>query len=294
MQMMYNFTILACLFYVTYTIYNQLHDFMRMRLYYNLENLWKSIAEKGGTKEEKSRVDNIRNAVVCHDPDIPISSCPRGSCVCVPVGFQIHRPGLYEMSELMKVNLLYSFSDNPRRDQRTPPYSHGHHSSKQQQQQQQQQKEQHKQLHATSSSSSSVSATSDYGASASSSSSSPSLQSTDNPDRASLLAAEELWRGRSGSTNSLATPPPASVSAEEKRKTFASKSYSFGDLGPNASADSDQGDQPKQKPIKRSSVVGPSRPPPPKQLSKTERDLVRPTNFLKQPFYIHVRDPHTV
>ena len=144
----------------------------------------------------------------------------------------------------MKVNLLYSFPETPHREHHTPPHSKSHPQNPSQQQQQQQQPRQHNQLHATSSSSSSVSATSDYGASASSSSSSPSLQSTDDTERSNLLASEELWRGRSGSTNSLATPPPANqLSAEERRRSFASKSYSFGDLGPNASADSDQGER---------------------------------------------------
>ncbi|GFN98177.1 chromosome 7 open reading frame 43 [Plakobranchus ocellatus] len=271
-------------FHVTYTISNQLHDFMRMRLYYNLENMRKAVFEKGGTEKERAYVENLSNAVICHDPDIAISSCPRGSCVPVRVGFQIHKPGVYEMSEMMKVNLQYSFPETPHSHHPSPlPPSHTHG---------QQHNRHHNQFQANNSSSSSISATSEYGAS---SSSSPSLQSTDDPDRQSLLASEELWRGRSGSTTSLATPPPAShKSAEERRRSFASKSYSFGDLGPTASADSDQGDRHNHKPIKRSPAVPSSRPPPPRMLSQTERDLVRPSNFLKQPFYIHVKDPHTI
>lgn len=62
-----------------------------------------------------------------------------------------------------------------------------------------------------------------------------SFQSTDDH----LLASEELWRGRSGSTASLATPIMFQT-AEERRRSFAAKSYSFGDLGPTVSADSDE------------------------------------------------------
>lgn len=62
-----------------------------------------------------------------------------------------------------------------------------------------------------------------------------SFQSTDDH----LFASEELWRGRSGSTASLATPV-IFQSAEERRRSFAAKSYSFGDLGPTVSADSDE------------------------------------------------------
>ncbi|RUS70605.1 hypothetical protein EGW08_021633, partial [Elysia chlorotica] len=255
-------------FYVAYTIYNQLHDFMRMRLYYNLENMWKAVFQEGGTKEEKTRVETIRNSVVCHDPDIAISSCSRGSCVQVTVGFQIHQPGLYEMSELMKVNLLYSLPDNPQRDLHTSS-----HSQRQSKNSQHQHQHQHKQLYATSSSSSSVSATSDYGASASSSSS-PSLPSTDDADR-----PEEQGRGLSGSNSSLTTP----LTAEVKR-SFASKSYSFDDLE----------DPQIHKPIRRSFMGEPSRYAQPKQLCETEGELVRPKNFLKQPIYVYVRDPHTV
>lgn len=43
--------------------------------------------------------------------------------------------------------------------------------------------------------------------------------------------------------------------------------------------------------IKRSSAVPPPRPPPPRMFSQTERELIRPSNFLKQPFFIYISDP---
>ncbi|BFZ00538.1 hypothetical protein BsWGS_03577 [Bradybaena similaris] len=234
-------------FSVTYTISNQLHDFMSMRLYYNLDNMCRALTEQGGSEEEVSRVQHLRDSVVCHDPDTAISSCPRGSCVPIRVGFLIHKPGLYELSELMKVNLRYSLLEtqlSPVPDDR--------------------------ESHSTSSGDTNI-----------------SFQSTDDH----LFASEELWRGRSGSTASLATPV-IFQSAEERRRSFAAKSYSFGDLGPTVSADSDEAVNLRNKGhIKRSSAVPPPRPPPPRMFSQTERELIRPSNFLKQPFYIYISDP---
>ncbi|CAL1545299.1 unnamed protein product, partial [Lymnaea stagnalis] len=103
--------VLGKTFFVTYSISNQLYDFMSMRLYYNLENMCRNVLEHGGSKEEMNRVMQLKDAIVCHDPDIAVSACPRGSCVPIRVGFQIHEPGLYELSELMKVNLRYSLPD---------------------------------------------------------------------------------------------------------------------------------------------------------------------------------------
>lgn len=51
-----------------------------------------------------------------------------------------------------------------------------------------------------------------------------------------LAASTDLWRDRSGSTSSARSV--IVISAAERRQSFA-KSYSFGDLGPTQSADSD-------------------------------------------------------
>ncbi|XP_035829503.1 microtubule-associated protein 11 isoform X2 [Aplysia californica] len=237
-------------FYVTYCISNQLHDFMSMRLYFNMDNMYRNLIEQGASGEEFEKVVHLKDSVVCHDPDIAISSCPRGSSVPIQVGFQIHQPGLYELSELMKVNLRYSLPEKP-----SPPAPPDSRESR------------------TPSTDTSL-----------------SLQSPDDH----LLASEELWRGRSGSTASLATPVLLQT-AEERRRSFASKSYSFGDLGPTVSADSDEvAAHNKNKLIQRSPTVPPPRPQPPRMLSQTERELVRPSNFLKQPFYVYVQDPSTL
>ncbi|XP_059160404.1 uncharacterized protein LOC131943990 [Physella acuta] len=235
--------VLGKTFFVTFSISNQLHDFMSMRLYYNLENMYRNMLENGGSPEEMSRIQHLKDSIICHDPDIAGSSCPRGSCMPHRVGFQIHKPGLYELSELMKVNLRYSLPDT----QLSPVVDESGSSS---------------------------------------SDTSISFQSTDDH----LLASEELWRDRSGSTASLATPIMFQT-AEERRRSFASKSYSFGDLGPTVSAESDEvAGNARPKVIKRSSAVPPPRPPPPRLLSQSEKDLIKPSNFLKQPFYIYVKD----
>lgn len=101
-----------------------------------------------------------------------------------------------------------------------------------------------------------------------------------------LAASTELWRDRSGSTSSLHTP--TSHSAEERRKTFATKSYSFGDLGPTLSADSDDACRMRFKSIKRSTAVMPPRPPPPRNLRQAEKDLTNRSNFLKKSFKIYI------
>lgn len=51
-------------------------------------------------------------------------------------------------------------------------------------------------------------------------------------------ASEDLWRGRIGSTSSLERDQCAA-----RRESFATKSYSFGDFGPELSLDSDDGDR---------------------------------------------------
>lgn len=66
--------------------------------------------------------------------------------------------------------------------------------------------------------------------------------STLSPDE-QLMASEELWRERSGSTSSVRST--GLLSCDERRRSFATKSYSFGDLGPASSTDSDTGRQKK-------------------------------------------------
>ena len=62
-----------------------------------------------------------------------------------------------------------------------------------------------------------------------------------------LAASTELWRHRSGSTTSLHAP--MTLSAEDRRRSFATKSYSFGDLGPNVSTESEEQHKIRYAPI---------------------------------------------
>ncbi|CAE1304344.1 unnamed protein product [Acanthosepion pharaonis] len=109
--------------------------------------------------------------------------------------------------------------------------------------------------------------------------------STLSPDE-QLMASEELWRERSGSTSSVRST--GLLSCDERRRSFATKSYSFGDLGPASSTDSDTGRQKKFKNIERSPRVPPPRPPPPKRLPRAEQALNNPRNFLKKSHQIYI------
>ncbi|XP_041349469.1 uncharacterized protein LOC121368786 [Gigantopelta aegis] len=102
-----------------------------------------------------------------------------------------------------------------------------------------------------------------------------------------LAASAELWRVRSGSTSSLHTP--LLHSADEKRKSFATKSYSFGDLGPNISTESEEAQKIRFKSIRRSTAVHPPKLSIPRPvLSQTDRDVTNPANFLKKPCRIYI------
>ncbi|XP_050407801.1 trafficking protein particle complex subunit 14 [Patella vulgata] len=230
-------------FTLTYNIVNKLQDFLSMKLYWSLKHQLEVARQKGDNDGNRQRLEMMNRAVICHDPDIHVGSCPRGSSVPVPVSFQILEPGLFEFSDLMKVNLRYALPDSQstlKQDSLGTPVS--------------------------------IDTTS-------------TLSTEDQ-----LAASEELWRDRSGSTSSLNTP--TSESAEEKRKSFATKSYSFGDLGPTLSTDSDEARRKRFKNIKRSSAVPPPRPPPPRLLTQVEKDVTNPSNFLKKSFQVYI--PHHV
>ncbi|KAK7484888.1 hypothetical protein BaRGS_00023931 [Batillaria attramentaria] len=228
-------------FYLTYNIANNLQDFLSVRLYWNLDSQLALLqgSDDADAIQERQKLEDMKKAIICHDPDIFIGSCPRGCTVPVSVGFQILQPGLYEFGELMKLNLRWALPDSQstlKQDSVGTPVS----------------------------------------------SDTVSTLSADDQ----LAASTELWRDRSGSTSSLHTP--TSHSAEERRKSFATKSYSFGDLGPTLSADSDDACRMRFKSIKRSTAVMPPRPPPPRNLRQAEKDLTNRSNFLKKSFKIYI------
>ncbi|GAB1605308.1 microtubule-associated protein 11-like [Argonauta hians] len=112
--------------------------------------------------------------------------------------------------------------------------------------------------------------------------------STLSPDE-QLMASEELWRERSGSTSSVRSA--GFLSCDERRRSYATKSYSFGDLGPASSSESETGKHRKFKNIERSPRLPPPRPPPPRKLSRTEQIVTNPKNFLKESYQVYL--PHS-
>ncbi|XP_025079239.1 uncharacterized protein C7orf43 homolog isoform X3 [Pomacea canaliculata] len=89
-------------FYLTYNIANNLQDFLSVRLYWNLDSQLSLLQDRDDEEAlaEKQTLEEVKRAVICHDPDIFIGSCPRGCTMPVNVGFQILQPGLYEMKSL--------------------------------------------------------------------------------------------------------------------------------------------------------------------------------------------------
>ncbi|PWA24439.1 hypothetical protein CCH79_00011854 [Gambusia affinis] len=93
-------------FKVKYVLINNLQDFLAVRL------VW--------TPEGRGRgEDTALAAVVCHTPLSNLGHCRRGSTLSFSVSFQILKPGLYELSQHMKLKLQFTASvSNPPPDAR--------------------------------------------------------------------------------------------------------------------------------------------------------------------------------
>uniref|UniRef100_A0A3B3CH60 Trafficking protein particle complex subunit 14 n=1 Tax=Oryzias melastigma TaxID=30732 RepID=A0A3B3CH60_ORYME len=93
-------------FRVRYVLLNNLQDFLAVRL------VW--TPEGRGQGE-----DSALAAVVCHSPLSNLGHCRKGSTLSFSVAFQILRPGLYELSQHMKLKLQFTASvSNPPPDAR--------------------------------------------------------------------------------------------------------------------------------------------------------------------------------
>uniref|UniRef100_A0A3P9IDE1 Microtubule associated protein 11 n=1 Tax=Oryzias latipes TaxID=8090 RepID=A0A3P9IDE1_ORYLA len=93
-------------FRVRYVLLNNLQDFLAVRL------VW--TPEGRGQGE-----DTALAAVVCHSPLSNLGHCRKGSTLSFSVAFQILRPGLYELSQHMKLKLQFTASvSNPPPDAR--------------------------------------------------------------------------------------------------------------------------------------------------------------------------------
>ncbi|XP_013883572.1 trafficking protein particle complex subunit 14 [Austrofundulus limnaeus] len=84
-------------FKVKYVLLNNLHDFLAVRL------VW--TPEGRGQAE-----DTALAAVVCHTPLNNLGQCRKGSTLSFSVAFQILKPGLYELSQHMKLKLQFTAS----------------------------------------------------------------------------------------------------------------------------------------------------------------------------------------
>ncbi|XP_063997138.1 trafficking protein particle complex subunit 14 isoform X2 [Pogoniulus pusillus] len=85
-------------FTVTYTLLNQLQDFLAVRL------VWTPDATAAGKKLPGATLD----AVVCHSPLTNLGYSRKGSAISIPVAFQALRAGLFELSQHMKLKLQFS------------------------------------------------------------------------------------------------------------------------------------------------------------------------------------------
>uniref|UniRef100_A0A3Q2YSE5 Trafficking protein particle complex subunit 14 n=1 Tax=Hippocampus comes TaxID=109280 RepID=A0A3Q2YSE5_HIPCM len=93
-------------FKVKYVLLNNLQDFLSVRL------VW--TPEGRGQSE-----DAAPSAVVCHSPLSNLGHCRKGSTLTFSVAFQVLRPGLYELSQHMKLKLQFTASvSNPPPDAR--------------------------------------------------------------------------------------------------------------------------------------------------------------------------------
>ncbi|XP_023261126.1 uncharacterized protein C7orf43 homolog [Seriola lalandi dorsalis] len=84
-------------FWVKYTLLNNLHDFLAVRLIWNSE-----------AHSRLCQQDPRVGAVVCQSPLNNLGQCRKGSTLSFTVAFQILRTGLFELSQHMKLKLQFS------------------------------------------------------------------------------------------------------------------------------------------------------------------------------------------
>uniref|UniRef100_A0A3B5AM44 TRAPP14 N-terminal domain-containing protein n=1 Tax=Stegastes partitus TaxID=144197 RepID=A0A3B5AM44_9TELE len=95
-------------FKVKYVLLNNLQDFLAVRL------VWTPEGQCRGQGEDAKLA-----AVICHTPLSNLGHCRKGSTLSFSVAFQILKPGLYELSQHMKLKLQFTASvSNPPPDAR--------------------------------------------------------------------------------------------------------------------------------------------------------------------------------
>ncbi|XP_076000160.1 trafficking protein particle complex subunit 14 [Genypterus blacodes] len=88
------------LFWVRYTLLNDLQDFLTIRLH------WTDEGSRSAYGTEESRME----AVVCQCPLSNLGQCRKGSTLYFTVAFQILQTGLFELSQHMKLKLKFTAS----------------------------------------------------------------------------------------------------------------------------------------------------------------------------------------
>ncbi|KAG8431563.1 hypothetical protein GDO86_018163 [Hymenochirus boettgeri] len=96
-------------FRVTYTLLNDLQDFLAVRLVWTPDA---SIASGGRCVSEEYRrlTQAVQEAIVCHTPINSLGFCRKGSSVTIGVTFMALRAGLFELSQHMKLKLQFTAS----------------------------------------------------------------------------------------------------------------------------------------------------------------------------------------
>ncbi|XP_048373366.1 trafficking protein particle complex subunit 14 isoform X2 [Sphaerodactylus townsendi] len=98
-------------FTVTYTLINNLQDFLAVRLVWTPES---TAAGKTLSCAERRAVHDSQDSIVCHTPLNNLGYSRKGSARTFCVTFQALRAGLYELSQHMKLKLQFTASiSNP-------------------------------------------------------------------------------------------------------------------------------------------------------------------------------------
>ncbi|OCT59445.1 hypothetical protein XELAEV_18000868mg, partial [Xenopus laevis] len=96
-------------FRVTYTLLNDLQDFLAVRLVWTPDTNTTS-GGRSSSEEDWRLTKAVQEAVVCHTPINSLGFCRKGSSVTVGVTFMALRSGLFELSQHMKLKLQFTAS----------------------------------------------------------------------------------------------------------------------------------------------------------------------------------------
>ncbi|XP_039705502.1 trafficking protein particle complex subunit 14 isoform X3 [Pteropus medius] len=94
-------------FTVTYTLLNNLQDFLAVRLVWTPEH---AQAGKQLCEEERRAMQAALDSIVCHTPLNNLGFSRKGSALTFSVAFQALRTGLFELSQHMKLKLQFTAS----------------------------------------------------------------------------------------------------------------------------------------------------------------------------------------